>query len=358
MNQIKIEKMIKNNLKLIFIILYGLLSACKNETDVKTTSGAKSQSENLIDTLLMINSEEVNLVVNVHDDYSRSYIQRGDYDTSPEDPIEDEDEYWVKISKVFTIQFQDKKNKFGSCEAVLNMDFINKAVSNNAELNNKVSIDEALLDENISFLGLTESGIAMFKVSTYWGNGDGAGQEWTIGMLFNSTEWADDYKGKKIRHTPICIMEVIDNTFDGFHYKNNKYFLGNFIGNWNYDCEFMSGIRISKEEKYISVPIQSNQIYLKARFELEDGKLLLFLNNESGFEFGDFGAGGNSLPWDEYSREKPFATLSKVPKDKNKLKIKWLGFFNMKSNKYESNLPEFMNIVEGKIKSDILNRCD
>jgi hypothetical protein len=116
-------------------------------------------------------------------------------------------------------------------------------------------------------------------------------------------------------------------------------------------------LQINKDENYISVPINSNQINLNARYELKDGKLFLFLNYESGYEFGDFGIGGGSLPWDDYSREKAFAELSFIESDKNKLKIEWHGFYNKKTNKYEGDIPEFMNFSEDKVKYEILNRC-
>lgn len=345
----------KININLTIIILIGLLISCDNDSNL---TKVYSKDINPIDTVLVLNSEEVNIKVRVESDLNESYIKRGDYDSYPDEPIEDKEEYWVNFSSLFTFTFQDKENKFGLHKAYLNMDLIKKAVNNNPELNYKLSLNESLLSGEISYLGLTSSGILMFKVNTFWGGGDGGGQEWTIGVLYNQTGWSNDYKGEKLRLPPICIMEVIDNSGNNFHYKNNKYFLGDFIGNWNYDCEFMSGIGISKEEKYISVPIASNQIYLKARYELEESKLLLFLNNESGFEFGDFGVGGASLPWEDYSREKPFAELSLIKKEKNKLKIKWLGFYNVRNKKYEDEMPEFMNIVEGKVKSDILNRCN
>lgn len=345
----------KNNLKIFIPIFIILLISCERKTEIEKQN--VSVHKNPIDTLLIINSEQVSLKVSTMDDLKQYGIKNGDYDSSPEEPIEDDDEYWVEYSTVFKFKFQDKNNKFGLQEAILNIDLLKEAVKNNSLMNEKMSsLDGFLLDKSIIYLGITSTGIAMFKVKTYWYGGDGGGQEWTIGVLYSQTEWSDDFKGNKHRDSPICILEVIDSSGEGFDYKNDRYFLADFIGNWSYDCG-LTTIGISKADKYISVPIQLNQIYLNARYELIDGDLFLFLNYETGLEFGDFGVGGASFPWDDYSRDKPFAKLSLINKEKNKLKIKWFGLYNEKNKSYEALLPEFMNIVENKVKSDILNRC-
>ena len=81
--------------------------------------------------------------------------------------------------------------------------------------------DYLLLSNDIKYIGVTNNGIVKFKVSTNYGQGDGQSQDWVIGLLFKPNEWADDFKGKKLRYPPICVIEVNDH--EALNYRNSNF---------------------------------------------------------------------------------------------------------------------------------------
>ncbi len=349
--KIKFLIMIKVAILLFFLIVNV---KCSNKENYKKVTN----NEFVIDTTFQLNKRNFNLKISAVQDSKYSIIQNGNYDASELDAIEDDDEYWVNFSTSFKIEILDKKNKFGKSFAFINIDLLKAFINKYPDINKNIgSLNESLLDSKIEFLGLTKKGLAMFKLYSFVE--DDGGQEWVIGMEINQSEWAENFHGIKERHMPICLIEVKNNSGEDFHFQNDKYLLGDFIGSWNFDCSNggFENLEIVKNEKYIHFPIISNQIYLNARYELKSEKLLLFLNYETGIEFGDFGSGGASLPWDDYSREKPIAEILSKTNQPDKINIIWHGFYNINSKKYEQAPPEFMSNNDENVKSALLKRC-
>lgn len=332
---------------LVFLLIINTGCGNNGKNVINNDEGIK------IDTSFVYNNVNYVLKVTGVVDLKNNYVKNGNHDATENDVIEDDDEYWLENSTNLTIEILDENNKFGKSFAIVNIDILKAFVKNSIDLNG------FLLSDRIEFIGVTSKGLAMFKLHTYWGGGDGGGQDWVIGMEINQREWNKDYQGKKESHMAVCLIEVLDYSGTDFHFKNSKYLIGDFIGSWNFDCSDggFGNLEIAKNEKYIHLPVNSNQIYLNARYELKSEKLSLYLNYETGIEFGSFGVGGASLPWDDYSREKPIGEISSIKNQPDKINFKWYGFYNVKLKKYEWGPPEFVNVVEGKVKSQVLNRC-
>lgn len=76
-----------------------------------------------------------------------------------------------------------------------------------------------------------------------------------------------------------------------------------------------------KDEKAFCV--ESNQIYVKAfyRYNRKQKELNLYFS-----EVAEVGLGGAALPWDDFDKEKPLATMDVSEAQMDKIIVKWLGF--------------------------------
>lgn len=102
------------------------------------------------------------------------------------------------------------------------------------------------------------------------------------------------------------------------------------IGVWKGDknCEVAAGYFNIGKHNPISIEINSNQIYILANLsKVSDGKYQVYFK-----ETEELGRGGMARPWSEYSTDKPIA---EIVTNKDKIKLRWFGFYNMKSNEYE-----------------------
>jgi len=106
----------------------------------------------------------------------------------------------------------------------------------------------------------------------------------------------------------------------------------NFWGFWRVNCSRPGYIKIGKANN-IEMEVNSNQIYINtiAKFsEKEPNRLLLYLKNTS-----DLGVGGSNLPWANFSKEKPIASIEYLPSKKDEMNFSWYGFYNTKTLQHE-----------------------
>ena len=69
--------------------------------------------------------------------------------------------------------------------------------------------------------------------------------------------------------------------------------------------------------------VESNQVFVRVRYEHVPGSFVakLFFDEPT-----DLGRGGASLPWDDFDRSKPLATILLSHTDPNEIAVRWHGF--------------------------------
>lgn len=121
--------------------------------------------------------------------------------------------------------------------------------------------------------------------------------------------------------------------------NNTKETLSKFDlnGNWAYDKESSyASIKIKNDEGIFVV--MSNQIYINVKIvidDLDENIYNIFYDKTS-----DLGVGGMRMNWDDYSKDKPIATIKKIIKNHN-IEFFWIGFYNRKTKVLEFDKCEF-----------------
>jgi hypothetical protein len=249
----------------------------------------------------------------------------------------------IHYSNEYIVSFEDKNDK---SKASINLDLISKLIKSSKLQGEIGNLKEQILDDRITFNGISQNKFLIFKVFTSDG-GEGGG-EWTIGVT----------KDKKTTiNNSSCVLMAYDRVVgEDFHYKNNEFYIGQFLGSWSADCAGMAFIEFDKKNDFVALGINVNQIYLNANFSVDESnpnKLMLYLKSTEDVNFGDLGVGGNNLPWNDYSKVKAIAEILFNPLRKDELEVNWLGFYNTKTNSYEwSTNPEFM--AEG---NNLIKKC-
>jgi hypothetical protein len=111
----------------------------------------------------------------------------------------------------------------------------------------------------------------------------------------------------------------------------------NLDGNWAYDKESSYASIKIENDKGIFV-VMSNQIYINIRIVVDDldkNFYNVFYDNTN-----DLGAGGIRMSWDDYSKDKPIATIKKIVNNYN-IEFLWIGFYNKKTKVVEFEKCEF-----------------
>jgi hypothetical protein len=323
---------------LTVLLVAVLFPACKDNQAENDSQNGKNY---IIDTTVTINGLETKITVEKREDNSNKIIVSDELDAGDSKVVSNADSKFTHYSMEYLISFEDKN---GKSKSSINLDLLselNKSSKLESEIGN---LKGQIISDGILFDGIAQNELLMFKVST-WDGGEGGG-EWTIGVVKD--------KNTTIENAP-CVLMAYDRVVgEDFHYKNNKFFIGQFLGSWSSDCTGMGWINFNEKNDFAEVVVASNQIFLNANFSLDKtnpNKLLLFLRYNVDANFGDFGAGGANLPWNDYSKDKAIAELLYNPSAMDELEVKWLGFYNTKTNSYEwSSNPEFMTEGNKTIK--------
>ena len=91
------------------------------------------------------------------------------------------------------------------------------------------------------------------------------------------------------------------------------------------ECDNSACLEIQLNKIISDFCLQSNQVYVDARFELDaaNKKAYLFFNKPG----SDLGAGGAGMPWDKFDRTKPLATIDLSDMEAQRLiYVTWHGF--------------------------------
>jgi hypothetical protein len=321
-------------------IAAALFTSCNDQHESNESQMGKNY---VIDTTVTINGLETKITVVKKEDSSNKIIVSDELDAGDSKVVENTDSKFTHYSMEYLVSFEDKNGKSNSS---INLDLISE-LNKSSKLENEIgNLKGQIISEGITFDGISQDELLMFKINT-WDGGEGGG-EWTIGVVKD--------KNTTIENAP-CVLMAFDRAVgEDFHYKNNKFFIGQFLGSWSSDCAGMGWINFNEKNDFAEVVVASNQIILNANFSIDKtnpNKLLLYLKSNSDSNFGDLGAGGTNLPWDDYSKDKPIAEVLSNPSTIDELEVKWLGFYNTKTNSYEwSSSPEFM--AEG---NKVIKKC-
>lgn len=91
------------------------------------------------------------------------------------------------------------------------------------------------------------------------------------------------------------------------------------------ECDNSYCLNIQLNKTISDFCLQSNQVYVDARFALDaaDKKAYLYFNKPG----SDLGAGGGRMPWDKFDRTKPLATIDLSDMEEQRLiYVTWHGF--------------------------------
>ncbi len=328
-----------NSILTVFIVTTIFISC----SDKQTAKDAQNDKNYIIDTTVTINGLETKITVEKKEDNSNKIIVSDELDAGNSKVIENTDSKFTHYSMEYLVAFEDKN---GKSKSSINLDLISE-LNKSSKLENEIgNLKGQIVSDGILFDGIAQNELLMFKVNT-WDGGEGGG-EWTIGVVKD--------KNTTIENAP-CVLMAYDRVVgEDFHYKNNKFFIGQFLGSWSADCTGMGWINFNEKNDFAEVVVASNQIILNAKFSIDktnSNKLLLYLKNTGDSNFGDLGVGGANLPWDDYSKDKAIAELLSNPSTTDELEVKWMGFYNTKTNSYEwSSNPEFM--AEG---NKVIKKC-
>lgn len=94
------------------------------------------------------------------------------------------------------------------------------------------------------------------------------------------------------------------------------------------------------------VVVESNQIQIDAKYETVGDVFTFYLEKPKAL-----GRGGMMLDWGSFNKDKKIFTLKK---NKNSYNVKWLGFYNKETGKYDYN----MRYDSGDYSSWSMSYCD
>ena len=116
------------------------------------------------------------------------------------------------------------------------------------------------------------------------------------------------------------------------------------VGYWTNNCQAGSGYIDISENKTLKIELNSNQVYLKGKYENTKSN---FYNVY--FTSKDLGRGGNNLDWANFNKDSIVATFKLI--DEKYANFNWLGFYNKKNKKREW-------VSNTAFKSPTLKKCD
>lgn len=118
----------------------------------------------------------------------------------------------------------------------------------------------------------------------------------------------------------------------------------NIEGYWTNNCQAGSGYVDISENKTLKIELNSNQVYLKEKYEnIKSNFYNIYVTSK------ELGRGGSNLDWANYSKDSIVGTFKLI--DKKYANFNWLGFYNKKSKKRE-----WVNDTD--FKSPTLKKCD
>lgn len=124
------------------------------------------------------------------------------------------------------------------------------------------------------------------------------------------------------------------NTTNFIDFDDEKLLKSVLTGKWSRiqsknlnSCDEFIKIDFSKSADFC---VESNQIYINARYKLnsENKKLYLFLIKPT-----DLGRGGLGLSWENYDHRRPIAAIDISELQENKIHLKWIGFYEKKAKR-------------------------
>ncbi|QXE90185.1 hypothetical protein [Geomonas subterranea] len=89
------------------------------------------------------------------------------------------------------------------------------------------------------------------------------------------------------------------------------------------ECACGDCIDIPLEGKLVPFCVESNQIYLNVRYELDERQGKVYILFDSVLEVG---TGGAALPWDKYDKQEPLAELDVNNVRSGRMSVRWFGF--------------------------------
>ena len=202
------------------LIAFIATALCTSCSDKQATEDAQNDKNYIIDTTVTINGLETKITVEKKEDSSNKIIVSDELDAGDSKVVENTESKFTHYSMEYLVSFEDKN---GKSKSSINLDLLSE-LNKSSKLEKEIgNLKGQIISDGISFDGIAQNELLMFKIQT-WNGGEGGG-EWTIGVVKD--------KNATIENAPCVLMAYDRAVGEDFHYKNNKFFIGQFMGYWN-----------------------------------------------------------------------------------------------------------------------------
>jgi hypothetical protein len=304
-----------NSILTVFIVMTIFISC----SDKKTAKDEQNDKLYIIDTTVTINGLETKITVEKKEDSSTKIIVSDELDAGNSEVVENTDTKFTHYSMEYLVSFEDKN---GKSKSSINLDLISE-LNKSSKLENEIGpLKGQIISDGILFDGIAQNELLIFKINT-WDGGESGG-EWTIGVVKD--------KNTTIENAPCVLMAYDRSVGEDFHYKNNKFFIGQFMGYWNLsaDKENRQFIHVETKGTGTGYAFANRGISLKHKLDDKNkNKLLLYL--AEGNYYGQGMADGYDI---FYSTTQPYAELIYNPEKPEELTLTIFGLYDDKLKKY------------------------